>query len=273
MLGTTFEGPELPRAMGAIRNPLILNMLTAMEWVIYHSSQRLVALSPGIMDGIARKGISREKIELIPNGCDLDIFAHCDVERNLGGIRDEDTVAIFSGTHGLANGLGALLDVAGELKKRGRENIKFLLIGDGLLKPSLIRRAKLENLDNVIFHDPVDKNQLSKIMSFANIGLQVLANVPAFYYGTSPNKFFDYLSAGLPVINNYPGWLAHIIKDHSCGIVVEPDNPVDFADALEWAADNHDHLLIMGARSRYLAETKYSRSELANLWVDWVING
>ena len=59
-----------------------------------------------------------------------------------------------------------------------------------------------------------------------DIGLMILENIPAFYYGTSPNKFFDYISLGLPVLNNYPGWLAEMIIESNCGIAVAPGQPI-----------------------------------------------
>ena len=65
----------------------------------------------------------------------------------------------------------------------------------------------------------------------------ILANVPAFYFGTSPNKFCDYIASGLPVVINYPGWLAQIIRENECGIYVPPEDPEKFADALELKID------------------------------------
>src|SRR5690606_17314117 len=100
----------------------------------------------------------------------------------------------------------------------------------------LEERADKLGLNNVIFHGLVNKEKLAGLMASADIGLQVLANIPAFYYGTSPNKFFDYIAAGLPVLNNYPGWLADFIQKEECGFTVEPENPLAFADALEKAA-------------------------------------
>ena len=88
------------------------------------------------------------------------------------------------------------------------------------MKDHLIERKEKEGIDNCIFLNPVPKATLSEIIDTADIGLMILANIPAFYYGTSPNKFFDYISAGLPVLNNYPGWLAEMITEHQCGIVV-----------------------------------------------------
>ena len=262
--------PELPRAMGVIRNPLVLWAMGVLEWASYRSAHRLVGLSPGIVEGIAQQGVPRDRIASVPNGCDLGIFAGEVQPWRPAKVRATDLMAVFAGTHGMANGLEAVLDAAAELKRRGRDDIKLLLIGQGKLKAGLQARAARDGLDNVVFHDPVNKAKLAGLMAATDLGLQILANVPAFYYGTSPNKFFDYIAAGLPVLNNYPGWLAEMITEHRCGFAVPPDNPFAFADALEQAAVDRDALKAMGQRGRALAETQFDRIKLADRWVDWV---
>lgn len=262
--------PELPKAMGVISNPIILWAMGVLEWASYRSAHRLVGLSPGIVEGIKKRGVPSERITMIPNGCDLDIFA-TDVEPwRPEGIADSDLMAIFAGTHGMANGLDAVLDTAAELKRRGRSDIKLLLIGNGKLKPALQERANREALDNVVFHDPVNKTRLAGLMQSTDLGMQVLANVPAFYYGTSPNKFFDYIAAGLPVLNNYPGWLAGMIEREQCGYAVPPADPKAFADALERAAADREGLKLMGVNSRALAEREFDREKLSDRWVGWL---
>jgi glycosyltransferase involved in cell wall biosynthesis len=270
--------PELPRAMGVIRNPVVLWAMGVLEWTSYRSAQGLVGLSPGIVDGIAHRGVPREHIALVPNGCDLDLFDQDAAPWRPEGIGPSDLMAVFAGTHGMANGLDAVLDAAAELKRRGRTGIKLLLIGNGKLKPALQKRAANEGLDNVVFHDPVNKDRLAGLMAASDVGIQSLANVPAFYFGTSPNKFFDYIAAGLPVLNNYPGWLANMIGEHQCGFAVPPDNPAAFADALEQAASDRAELQAMGRRARALAEQQFDRALLANHWVDtleqtWLAHG
>lgn len=262
--------PELPKAMGVIRNPLVLGAMSILEWASYRSAHRVIGLSPGIVEGIAKRGISHERIALIPNGCDLDIFNANVQPWRPNQIKAGDLLAVFAGTHGVANGLDAVLDAAAELKRRGRNDIKLLLIGQGKLKPALQARAQGEALDCVIFHDSVNKSRLAGLMASTDIGLQVLANVPAFYFGTSPNKFFDYIAAGLPVLNNYPGWLAEMIRDNRCGYAVEPENPQAFADALEQAANDRTMLKAMGVRARGLAEHEFNREQLGNQFVDWL---
>jgi glycosyltransferase involved in cell wall biosynthesis len=262
--------PELPRAMGVIRNPLLLWTMGVLEWTSYRSAHRLVGLSPGIVEGITHCGVPRERIALVPNGCDLDIFATPAQPWRPAQVRPTDLMAVFAGTHGMANGLDAVLNAASELQRRGRGDIKLLLIGQGKLKPGLQARAEREGLSNVVFHDPVNKARLAGLMAATDLGLQVLANVPAFYYGTSPNKFFDYIAAGLPVLNNYPGWLAEMIDEHQCGFAVTPDNPKAFADALEQAAADRPALQTMGQRGLTLARAQFDRQALADNWVDWV---
>jgi len=262
--------PELPKAMGVINNPVVLGAMSLLEWASYRSAHRCIGLSPGIVEGIKVRGVAKERIELVPNGCDLTIFAAEQTPWRPECVKPDDLMAVFTGTHGMANGLDAVLDAAAELKKRNRSDIKLVLVGQGKLKPQLVERAKQEGLDNVIFHDPVNKNRLAGLMASADLGLQILANVPAFYYGTSPNKFFDYIAAGLPVLNNYPGWLAGMIKEHGCGFAIEPVNPEAFADALEHAANNREQLVEMGINGRRLAEQEFDRSKLSNLFVDWL---
>jgi len=262
--------PELPREMGVVTNPIVLKLMALLEWASYHSAHRLIGLSPGIVDGVARLGVKRENIAMIPNGCDLDIFSDKSQAWRPEGVKPSDLMAVFTGTHGIANGLDAVLDAAGVLKQRGRDDIKIVLTGQGKLKPTLQERAKRDGLDNVIFHDAVGKTRLAGLMSGADIGLQILANVPAFYFGTSPNKFFDYIAAGLPVLNNYPGWLAELIEKYRCGIFVPPDNAETFANRLEWATNNREKLKDMGGNARILAETKFNRDALSNQFVKWL---
>ena len=266
--------PELPREMGVITNRGVLWALSALEWASYRSADRCVALSPGIARGIARRGVDNARIALVPNGCDLGIFGGDDVTPwRPDGVADSDLMAIFTGTHGPANGLDAVLDAAEVLKSRGRADIKLVLVGGGKLKPALMARAAAGALDNVIFHDPVPKRQLSGLMAAADLGMQCLANVPAFYYGTSPNKFFDYIAAGLPVLNNYPGWLAGMIKEHDCGFAVPPDDAIAFADVLERAAADRAALTDMGTKARALAAAEFDRAKLSARWVAWVTEG
>ena len=262
--------PELPKAMGVIKNPAILWLMGLLEFFCYHSANKLIGLSDGIVKGIAKRGIKLNKIANIPNGCDLDIFNIDHGRMKIEGIEENDFLCLYSGTHGIANGLNILIDVAAELTKRGNNTVKFVLVGDGKLKPDLIAEANKRQLKNIIFLDPLNKADLSRLMNTCNIGMQLLANIPAFYYGTSPNKFFDYISVGLPVLNNYPGWISELITQYDCGITVSPDNPEVFADSLMKLEKEKYRLPEMSLNARNLAKNEFDRALLSNKWVNWI---
>lgn len=262
--------PELPREMGVITNPIVLKLMSFLEWASYRSATRNIGLSPGIVNGIEKMGVNKSRIELIPNGCDLEIFQKTSEPWKPSSVNDNDLLVIYTGTHGIANGLDSVLSAAEVLQQRGRDDIKIVMVGQGKLKKELEDRSLKMGLNNITFHPPVNKQQLADLMSSADLGMQLLANVPAFYYGTSPNKFFDYISAGLPVLNNYPGWLADMINENDCGFAVPPDNPEAFADALEAAANDRSRLKVMGDNAKTLAQKSFDRAKLADKWVSWV---
>jgi glycosyltransferase involved in cell wall biosynthesis len=262
--------PELPKALG-MKNPFLLFGMEVLELLCYHFADACIGLSPGICEGIAKKSQKGKKIELIPNGCDLNIFRPGDRKNlKLERIKEGDIVAVFMGAHGIANGLDAILNAAAELKMLNRKDIFLVFIGDGNMKKKLIDRATKNKLDHCLFFDPMPKIELSQVIANADIGIMALANVPAFYYGTSPNKFFDYISSGIPVINNYPGWLADLIQTHNCGIVVQPDNAKDFAEGLIYLADHPEKRKVLGMNARKLAEDQFAREMLGNKFVNFL---
>lgn len=266
--------PELPKAMKVVTNPLLLGALSVLEKMSYTAMHAGVALSPGIREGMKKRSAEGKPVAMIPNGCDTDLFQPLDKLDSPPalppGIPKTGLRCVFTGAHGMANGLDAVLDAAAELLKRGRKDIHLIFIGDGKLKPRLVQRAKKEGLTNCRFIDPVPKTTLAGLLPQLDVGLMILDNVPAFYYGTSPNKFFDYISCGMPVLNNYPGWLAGIIEENNCGKAVPPGSPGAFADALVFLADHPEELQRMGKNGRVLAESQFSRLNLADRFVSFL---
>lgn len=258
--------PELPRAMRVIRNRLVLLLMDWLEFVAYHSASSCIALSPGIARGITRRGVPEKRVAVVPNGCNLDLFAPDETLPlpEIPGLPGNAFAATFAGAHGLANGLETILDTAVELRKRGRTDIFLVFVGDGKEKPALIERARRESLDNCLFVDPMPKKALAQFLCRrANAGLMILADVPAFYYGTSPNKFFDYLASGLPVIVNYPGWMAEMVTAQAAGLVVPPQAPKAFADALTRMADARTETEAMGLRGHNFVKNEFLWERLA----------
>ena len=156
------------------------------------------------------------------------------------------------------------MDAAAVLKKRRDNRLRIVFVGDGSEKPALVQRATDDELTNCEFVDPMPKRELVDFLKTADAGLMILDNIPAFYRGTSPNKFFDYIAAGLPILNNYPGWLAELIEKHDCGTAVAPADADVFADGLVSMSESPERLAEQGKNARKLAESEFNRSELAD---------
>jgi glycosyltransferase involved in cell wall biosynthesis len=260
--------PELPHAMGIITNRYVLWLLKKLELLAYRSADQIIGLSPGIVNGVVLNNIDQNRVTMIPNGCDFSYFAIDEISPCVIKKPSENFTAIFSGTHGKANGLQNILSAAEFLKREGRNNIEIILIGDGSEKDTLIKTAVSQRLNNIRFLDPIPKHDLACLFKTVDVGLQVLENIPAFYYGTSPNKFFDYLAAGLPVITNYPGWISELIEEHKCGLSVPPDNNEKLAEALIFLADNRELLPTMGKNSAKLGREKFARENLSSDFIN-----
>jgi glycosyltransferase involved in cell wall biosynthesis len=261
--------PELPIAMGIVRNPLLKWYLRKMERDIYRAAARIIALAPGIQDGICKTGYPRERTVMIPNACDLELFRPDPaplVDPRFGD--PSEFRFVFAGAHGLANGLDSVLDAAAELKRRGERGIRFVFIGDGRERDALVERSRREGLDDCCtWLKFMPKDELAQLLPRFDAGLMILRNIPSFYYGTSPNKFFDYIACGIPVLNNYPGWVADMIGESCCGKVVPPDDPRAFADACVWFRDHRGEAEAMGPRGRTLAEQRFDRAALGRQFV------
>jgi len=267
--------PELPKAMGVVSNSFVLSGMAVLEKISYAAMHGGVALSPGIRKGMLKGAGAGKDIAMIPNGCDLDIFKPGKADDNassklLAGLPEDSFRCIFTGTHGIANGLDAVLDAASVLKEKGRADICLIFVGDGKLKPGLKQKAFDRGLNNCIFIDPIPKTHLAELLKQCHVGMMILDNVPAFYYGTSPNKFFDYISSGLPVLNNYLGWLKEIITQNQCGVAVPPEDPEVFANALIELADHPEKRKEMGINARKLAMSQFARQDLADSLVSFL---
>lgn len=264
--------PDLPVAMGVIKNPVVIYLLKLLEYLTYKSADRLIGLSSGMVEGIIKKGIPKERVKLLPNGCDVKIFEEesSTISENSEKIFEKNFfIATFCGAHGLANGLDAVIDAAVYLNEINETEIKFLFIGDGKLKKNLIERANRENLGNCIFYSPVPRIKAMAYLMKSDIGLQILMNVPEFYNGTSPNKFYDYLAAGIPVLVNYPGEVAEIVKKNKLGFVADPGDFKSFGDSLILLKNNPELKREMKQNAKKVSKI-LDRNIITSEWVEWV---
>ena len=262
--------PEVPVGMGLIRNRALIGALSALEWCAYRAAVGVVGLSPGMVVGIRRRAPATTPVALIPNGCDLELFDPATaVPAELPGVGDDAVVAVYTGAHGRANGLDALVDAAAELERRGEPRLRVVLVGEGSEKARLHERAARDAPTACVFLPPVRKAALPGVLARADAAIVSFANREVFYYGTSPNKFFDYIAAGRPVVVNHPGWISDLVAEHGLGATAAPDDPGALADALQALARDPERERF-GRSARRLAETEFARAALVARFVDFV---
>lgn len=215
--------PQILVDMGRIRaGSLVHRLVRGLELFLYRRADAIVVLAHGVAQAIAEDGIPLERIHFIPNAADPGDFEPTAPREELRRRYGFDGVTIiYAGAHGPANGLDFVLDAAADVA-RDLPEVRFVLVGDGLSKPALMARAARKRLDNVIFLEPVPKQEIPDLLAATDAGLHVLADLPLFLYGVSPNKLFDYMAAGLPVLTNTAGEVGEIVKGNDAGIVVEP---------------------------------------------------
>jgi glycosyltransferase involved in cell wall biosynthesis len=266
--------PETPIAMGILKSPILIAMASWLERLAYQTAHRCIGLSPGGVEGICKYGkIDKSKVAMISNAADKAFIDSIEAKRPQEFLPAEDPngvlLCVYAGAHGPANGLDAVLNVARWLKKENRNDIRLLLIGTGKEKDRLKKEAEEEGLFHVVFYDSRPKPEALAIVKSADVGLMLFKNVSAFYYGTSPNKFFDYISAEIPVLCNYPGWVSGMITEAGCGIAVPPDNAEEFAKALIKFKENPDFRKQAAQKTQTLVP-QFDREKLANDFANWV---
>jgi glycosyltransferase involved in cell wall biosynthesis len=214
----------------------------ALGWLaraLYRSSRAIVILAEGSRTTIEQQGGRPAHIVYIPNGVDTTAVNASDASKlppDLTWMEGVPTF-VYAGAHGPANGLHLVLDAARALLRRGRNDLRLLLVGDGPVKAELVARARAEGLSNVVFHDPIPKQQIPALLRAATGGLMVLEDVALFRYGVSPNKLFDYLAADLPVITNVQGEVGRIVEGAAAGVIVPSSDAERLASAIAEVAD------------------------------------
>jgi len=250
--------PEAPIQMGALPNPALQYAARLLEKAVYRGSAHVNALSPGMRDGVVAAGVPPQRVSMIPNASDLDMFDPAldgsDMRRRLG--LGDGFVCSYFGTMGEANDLTQVVDAA-----RLAPEVVFVLHGDGKRRASLEERAHGAN--NVVFSDPIrDKTSVARLAAASDACMTIYKDVPILAT-CSPNKLFDTFAAGRPAVVNCDGWMRSLVEDNEAGVFVRPGDPADLAAQLLALRGDPGRRARMGANARALAEREFDRDLLA----------
>ncbi len=258
--------PELPIAVGALRNRLAIRAALALEGYAYSRSHRVVAFTERMKSGVARTGFPPERITVIPNGSDVPQFTVDPDEgarflaRNphlIGG-----PLVVYAGTLGQVNDVGYLVRVAAAVRDLD-PTMRFLIIGSGREREKV--RATAVNLGvlgrNLFMMEPVAKDEMPRVLSAAAAVASLFVDIPQLSDGFG-NKAFDGLAAGRPLVINHRGWLEGILAESGAGITMPPEDPREGARRLAGLLGDRTRVAAAGEAARDLAVGTYSRDIL-----------
>lgn len=260
--------PAVPIALGVIRNPVLVWLARLLERTAYKRSAHIVALAPGMKEDVVAGGIAPEKVTVIPNGCDLDVFGTTATIE--GGPREKypwlaaRRLVVFTGTLGRANGVSYLARVAAFVKLIDPE-IRFVVIGDGA-DTAAVRSVALQSgvLDSTFFmFQAQPKHVAAQWIRSADLVMCLFTGPRAIWKDAVQNKFFDAVAAGKPTASNFEGFQSLVAVEHGIGVILDSEDHAKAAKQLVEILNDAQWLAGVAARSRVLAEGDFSRDVLA----------
>lgn len=263
--------PEVPIQMGAFKSPLIVKPTRWFEKTIYKNAEHVIALSPGMQDGVI-KYIPKGKTTMIPNMAKMDEFWPREKNMVLAqklGLKPDSFKIVHFGSLGIANGAHTIIASAKLMKDV--EDVEFLFVGGGATEKALQSEVNKHQLDNVKFLGRFPMKEVSEIVNFCDVSMVSFLDLPILYTN-SPNKLFDSLSAGKPIIVNSAGWTKDMVEKYNCGYYVNPNKPQELVDKILFLKNHPEIVKEMGQKSRNLAETVYDKSILTKQFVETVEN-
>lgn len=263
--------PEIPIEMGYLRSSAARYTASALARLAYRSADVVVALSPGMADGV-RTHRPRARVVVVPNACDIELFSEPPGNEPEWPVPAGASVVLYAGTIGAANDVSWMIDVAAAFRRVAPDSdARFVILGDGAERALVAGRAKSAGLLGKTLYvlDPVPKEKMPAVLKRTTIALSLFADFPLLTT-TSPNKLFDALAAGKPVAINYGGWQADLLTRSGAGIVL-PRDPTDAANQLRALLGSPHRLTLAAGAAIALARRQFDRDQLYARWSDAVL--
>ena len=251
--------PESAVALGELSSRRAIAWATRLEETCYRRARAIVVVTRGIRDRLQARGIPPENLHIIPNGANVDLFqfqpeGRARLRRDLG--LEGKFIAIYAGIHGIAQGLETIVEAARRLQSR--QNIHFLMVGDGPKKAEISSLAARYNLPNFTLLPAQPSERIPAYLSAADIALVPLRDVDLFK-GVLPSKIFDAWACERPVLLSVGGEARQMVETVGGGVFVPPEDARAVAETLLALQSDLENLQQMGRRGRDYTLRHYSR--------------
>jgi len=252
--------PEVAVKMGELNNPNTIRMAEAIELFLYRKSDLITVVTSSFRDTIEKMGVRSQKIRVISNGTDTQIFFSNDsveilrIKFNL----PSGFIVSFIGNLGLAQGLDHIIETAWMFHSEGNLDVFFLFVGDGPRKSDLMSKAVDKGLSNVIFRERVELPVASEYMNASDALLVPLADDP-IYHKFIPSKLFDSMAAAKPVLLSVDGESHRILVDSDSGIWYPAENADCLKDVILELKKDSLKARQMGTKGKVYVEQHFTR--------------
>lgn len=252
--------PEGAIELGVIKNRLIKKLAYWFEKQCYKAASLVVALSIGMKEHIIQLHAHPNVID-VTNAADIRLFSIPKAFDGRGEVFPKK-YAIYTGNIGEVNNSLWLLEAAKILQDKGRADIKILLVGEGQQRTIIEEEIIKYGLKTLIRWDLMPKEDLVTLVQNAMVSLVPLKGTPVLD-SSSPNKFFESLTAGVPVIQNTQGWMKVFLEEHQVGFTLDPNEPSLLAELLIQLDRDPGRLKEMGKRAAVIAAKYFDKKYLA----------
>lgn len=253
--------PESAIKLDVLHNKSMIKASTWLEEFCYRKADAVTCQTKGIVENIVGRGFNDNKIHLITNGVDTELFNKDNRSEKLReefGVKDKFAV-VYAGIHGIAQGLEVVINSAEILK--GQNDIQFVFIGEGPEKPMLINMVKSKGLNNVTFLPMQSKKDMPSIIASMDATVVPLKRLDLFK-GALPSKMFEALSSELPIVLAVEGEAEELINNANAGIVVEPENSEEIAKAILKLYEDRELRKQLGENGREYVKKYFSREAI-----------
>lgn len=262
---------ESAEKLGLVKNKFILNLSKRLEENIYKHSDFITGQTQGIVENIKQR-YPAKKLHWLKNGVDIDYFIKNNQSsrwRTLNGFNTEDFILLYGGIIGHAQGLDVILKAADKL--RNFDKIKFVLVGDGPEKESLLILKEKLSLSNVYFLENVDKSTMLTILKDIDAAIIPLKKLDLFK-GAIPSKIFENLIMKKPILLGVDGEAKELfVNDGKCGFYFEPENFIELSEKIITLYNSPGLIKVFGENAYKYVIQNFSRDKIAENFISFIL--
>jgi len=260
--------PESIHAVGALRPSLPLRLLERLELHLYAHANAVVCVTQSFIANLERRGVDSVKLRYVPNGIAPAFWAAGSRDRGRArlGLSPDQIAVTYTGTIGMAHGLGTVLEAA-RMLETSLPHVRFFVIGDGAELDGLKARAAESKLSNVVFTGLLPRREIADVLAASDVALVTLKPAETFK-AVLPSKMFEAMAAAKPIVLAVDGEARRVLERAEGGFAVTPGDADALACAITDLAENPELRERLGAMGSAFVAREFDRAVWAGRYLN-----